>query len=136
MPTIEFLSDDKYIEVEQGESILQASLRAGIAHTHVCGGKARCTTCRIILLDGDEVKLSPPYAKEIELADKFCFTPNIRLTCQAHVIDNIDLTMMLMSDEGKVASSGLEKKLAILFCDIRDFTSFLKSNYPMTSFMY
>jgi ferredoxin len=64
MPTIEFLSDNKSVEVKQGEAILQTSLRAGILHTHVCGGKARCTTCRIILLDGNEVKLSAPAKKK------------------------------------------------------------------------
>ena len=40
MPSIHFLPDDKVIEIETGESILRASLRAGIPHTYVCGGNA------------------------------------------------------------------------------------------------
>jgi len=119
MPTIEFLSDGKVIAIEEGESMLQASLRAGIPHTHVCGGKARCTTCRVLLIDGDENKLSPRNDQESALADKFGFASNIRLACQAYVSDDIktrrlviddddvDLTLMLMSDDTiKVSSTG------------------------------
>jgi adenylate cyclase len=143
MPKIEFMSDAKVIDVEPGESILQASLRAGIPHTHVCGGKARCTTCRVILLDGDEVKLSAPCKKERELARKFGFAANIRLACQAYISDSIktrrlviddddvDLALMLMSDEARgVTASGIEKKLTILFADIREFTSFSERQLP------
>ena len=143
MPTIEFLSDGKVVTIEEGESVLQASLRAGIPHTHVCGGKARCTTCRILVLDGDEDKLSPRSDQESSLAKKFGFASNIRLACQAYVSediktrrlviddDDVDITLMRMSDEtSKVSSTGLEKKVVILFSDIRDFTSFSDKQLP------
>jgi adenylate cyclase len=143
MPTIEFLSDAKSIEIEEGESILQASLRAGIPHTHVCGGKARCTTCRILLIDGDENRLSPPGDEEYELVEKLGFAPNIRLACQSYVRDDIkirrlviddndiDLAMLKRSDDtGKFSSTGVETRVAILFTDIRDFTSFSDNQLP------
>ncbi|MBT7952393.1 MAG: adenylate/guanylate cyclase domain-containing protein [Gammaproteobacteria bacterium] len=143
MPKIEFLSDAKSIEIEEGESILQASLRAGIPHTHVCGGKARCTTCRILLIDGDENRLSPPGDEEYELVKKLGFAPNIRLACQSYVRDDIkirrlviddndiDLAMLKRSDDtGKFSSTGVETRVAILFTDIRDFTSFSDNQLP------
>ena len=110
MPTIEFLSDNKSVEVKQGETILQTSLRAGILHTHTCGGKARCTTCRIILLDGDEVKLSAPREKEIELANKFGFAVNIQLACQAEINGNIKTRRLVPCRARRVLRySGTEK---------------------------
>ena len=45
--TIEF-KGEKIIEIKEGQSILEASLQAGIPHYHECGGKAKCSTCRIL----------------------------------------------------------------------------------------
>lgn len=143
MASIHFLPDDRIIEVNEGESILQASLRAGIPHTHVCGGKARCTTCRIMVVEGDLDVISAPTENESYLANKLGFPLNIRLACQAYisgdiksrrlVIDDDDLDMSLAksSVEGEgLCSSGMEKEVAILFSDIRDFTSFSDRQLP------
>ncbi len=50
---VEFLGE-KTIIVEQGQSLLKASLNAGIPHFHACGGKAKCSTCRVLVLEGDQ----------------------------------------------------------------------------------
>jgi len=47
MANLHFLPDDVKVEAEPGQSLLDASLAAGITHTHVCGGRARCSTCRV-----------------------------------------------------------------------------------------
>jgi len=65
---VEF-SSDRNIRIEQGQSLLEASLAAGIPHFHVCGGNARCSTCRVLILAGKE-QLSTRNEKEIhESAD-------------------------------------------------------------------
>ena len=51
--------DQRVVDVAEGESLLDASLRAKLPHTHVCGGTARCSTCRVHVLAGAE-HLSPP----------------------------------------------------------------------------
>ncbi|NKB35636.1 MAG: 2Fe-2S iron-sulfur cluster binding domain-containing protein [Gammaproteobacteria bacterium] len=143
MPSIEFLSDNKKIDAEQGESILQAALRAGISHTHVCGGKARCTTCRVLIIDDTDGHLSPRCDREKLLADKFGFSSNIRLACQAKVTgdvktrrlviddEDVDITLLNITEEGEsFSSTGIEKSVAILFADIRDFTSFSEIQLP------
>src|SRR5262249_42161496 len=49
---------DRVIRVPRGMSVLEASLRHEIPHAHVCGGRGRCSTCRIRIL-GDLGALSP-----------------------------------------------------------------------------
>ena len=144
MPSIHFLPDDKVIEIETGESILRASLRAGIPHTYVCGGNARCTTCRVLLVDGDESSISPLNESETLIANKFGFATNIRLACQSYVssdisirrlvIDDADVTLArLCSECDSLTSTGKETHVVVLFADIRDFTSFQKSSCHMMS---
>jgi adenylate cyclase len=38
------------VTVPQGFSILEASRWANISHTSICGGRARCSTCRVRIL--------------------------------------------------------------------------------------
>lgn len=141
MPSIHLLVDNRHIETEAGESILQASLRAGIPHTHVCGGRARCTTCRILLIDTRRDDISVPTASEVRVAERFGFTPDVRLACQAYaqaditirrlVVDDADIALTrLRSDNNDLAATGAEKHLAILFADLRDFTGFAEKQLP------
>ena len=47
----------KYVEgtevtVTRGTTLLEASLLAGIPHAHICGGRGRCSTCRVHVVNG------------------------------------------------------------------------------------
>jgi 2Fe-2S ferredoxin len=52
---------------------------------HACGKKGRCTTCKIILIEGEE-NLSPPTDRELAFAELGRLQPNQRLACQAILI--------------------------------------------------
>ena len=54
MALIHYLPDEIEIEANEGETILRAALRAGMDHAHLCGGSARCSTCRVIIIEGLE----------------------------------------------------------------------------------
>ena len=142
MPEIHYLPDDRAIEIYDDDIILEASLRAGIPHTHVCGGSARCSTCRVLIVEGLEF-CSPRTSLEEELAKKLHLEPEIRLACQTQVaggkvilrrlaIDSEDLESFNDEIAGKLISApvGQEKKIAILFADIRGFTAFAESLLP------
>jgi adenylate cyclase len=142
MPHIHYLPDDRTIEVDDDDIILEASLRAGIPHTHICGGSARCSTCRVLIVEGLEF-CSPRTSPEEELAKKLRLEPEIRLACQTQVtggkvilrrlaIDSEDLESFNNQMAGKSISPpvGHEKKIAILFADIRGFTPFAESLLP------
>ena len=140
MPTITYVPDNKSVASEEGETILQTSLRLGIPHTHVCGGNARCSTCRVIILDGLE-NCSQRNSREQGLANRLRFGPQIRLACQTLITGHVtlrrlvldeadvELTSQLTPDKTPI-TAGEEKKIAILFADIRKFTTFSESLPP------
>jgi adenylate cyclase len=128
-----FLPDDRIVELEPGETVLQASLRSGIPHTHVCGGNARCSTCRVLILAGAE-RCQPRNAREREMADRLRFSPEIRLACQTTVTGEVTLRRLVLdaedvdlTDQLTVGAArrqvGVERQVAVLFADIRGFTS-------------
>jgi adenylate cyclase len=134
MPRI-IIQPDK--AVEQGDdslSLLRLAQMNGIPHASACGGHARCSTCRVIVLEGLE-NLSPRTEPETRLATAKGFEPNVRLACQtcAHgpatvrrlVLDERDVELATTCS-GR--SAGKEATLAILFSDIRSFTPFAEHN--------
>jgi adenylate cyclase len=68
---VDFLRD-KQISVGEDQTILAASLAAGIPHYHSCGGKAQCSTCRILIVEGME-NISVYTDKEAALRQKMAF---------------------------------------------------------------
>ncbi|MEG4212504.1 2Fe-2S iron-sulfur cluster-binding protein [Microcoleus sp. S13_B4] len=62
MPQIHYLPDDRTIEIDDDDIILEASLRADIPHTHICGGSARCSTCRVLICRRFRILLSAHFA--------------------------------------------------------------------------
>ena len=134
MPRIHYLPDEKEVEADPVETILQVSLRAEIPHTHVCGGHARCSTCRVLIVEGIE-HCAPRNSKEQLMAERLAFGPIIRLACQTTLTGNVKLRRLVLDDEdtalvdqskpgATVSSVGDEKRIAILFADIRGFTPF------------
>ena len=131
MPIIQYDGDgDKKVEEKANSlTLLEISVKNNIPHTQACRGNARCSTCRIIVLEGFE-SLSPPTEAEITLARKKGFANNIRLACQAKVNSDVKIRPLILdNDDIKIAmgekegSTGDEQKVAILFSDIRGFTS-------------
>ena len=140
MSYIFYLPDEKKVEAAAKQTVLQASLKAKIPHAHACRGRGRCSTCRVIVLEGLEY-CSPPGERERKLAKKLHFDPAMRLACQVKVtgdvvvkrpvLDAIDMKLTnQLTRKGHDDHAGEEKKLAILFCDIEGYTSFAESLPP------
>jgi adenylate cyclase len=140
MPIIRYLPDNFEVDIMPGMTILQASRENGIPHIHVCGGNARCSTCRVMVLEG--VSHCPPRNdKEQAMANRLCFPPEIRLACQTAPTGDVLIRRLVLDDEDiavteqkgaeTVASAvGIERKAAIMFADIRDFTRFSETHLP------
>ena len=63
-----------------GESLLDASERAGVPIEAACGGFAACNSCRVLVLDGGAT-LGPLEEEEAGFLD----APGQRLACQVQV---------------------------------------------------
>ena len=130
-------TDNKTIDVSPDTTILEATLKANINHMHVCGGNARCTTCRVDILDGLD-NCRPRNQKEKQLSEKLGFPRNIRLACQTKisgnvtirrpVVDDLDIKIILKQlGDTPGTRLGQEKDLAILFTDIVNYTGFAEA---------
>ena len=139
MPRLTYLNE-KTVEIDAATTVLQASLQNGIPHTHVCGGNAKCSTCRILILEGLE-HCCPRNEKEQKMADRRAFSANVRLACQTTptgdvtlrrlVIDNEDIDLVDDEIAGSAPRSvGEDRQVAILFSDIRNFTTFAEAQLP------
>ena len=85
MPTIlaETATGTTTIDAPEGKKLVLTIEDAGIDILHRCGGNARCTTCRVEILEGEPGEMGElernRLAMEAELAD------NVRLSCQIRV---------------------------------------------------
>ncbi|MEI4828355.1 2Fe-2S iron-sulfur cluster-binding protein [Bacillus sp. FJAT-53711] len=75
-------------EVEEGTKLVLALEDNGVNILHRCGGKAKCTTCRVEILDGDFCE--PNKVEKHAFAEKGV-EDYLRLSCQVYV--NADMTV-------------------------------------------
>jgi adenylate cyclase len=137
---ISYAPDARRVEASPGETILEAALRAGIRLTHACGSKARCSTCRVAILQG-LANCSPRTRAEQAVADHLRFKPMIRLACQTRIAGPLSARRLVLDDQDEELAvesmsdlvtdeAGEERHVAILFADIRGFTAFAEKLLP------
>jgi adenylate cyclase len=115
-------------------TLLEVSRRHGIAHASACGGHARCSTCRVLVVEHPE-NLSPPTEAETVLAARKGFGDSIRLACQTRPLGPVTVRRLVLDDDDLEMAqgdgpraAGEERTLAVLFSDIRGFTPFAESH--------
>ncbi len=120
---------------DEFSSILDLSIANQIPHLHECGGHGRCTTCRVRILEGLE-NLNRKSQTEQETSFIRKWDPSIRLACQAFPHGDIKLQRLIWSmgevnqlqTELAPVGEADERPIAILFCDLRNFTSLSSEN--------
>jgi adenylate cyclase len=128
--------DGRAVRVPKGLSVLDASRRGGIPHASVCGGRARCSTCRVRVLLGAE-SLAPPSPAETRVLTPLGADRAVRLACQLKPMADISVwpllppeTTVRHEDRLNVTEAGAERFVAILFVDIRASTQLVESRLP------
>lgn len=128
--------DGRFIDVVRGTSVLEASRLAGIPHAHVCGGRGRCSTCRV-RVRAEIGSIDPPNDAEQRVLRRIGAIANVRLACQLRPRGTVDVTPLLppfayaMDGRRRVDyAQGSEREIAILFADIRGFTALSEGRLP------
>ncbi len=124
--------DGPEIQSELGLTLLEISQAHSVPHTALCGGKGRCTTCRVIVEEGAEL-LHPPTEVEARSLAAVGAPPGTRLACQIRPTDPSTVFRVFRPNGGRNrahASQGEERQLAILFLDMRGFTARTAGQLP------
>lgn len=120
------------VTAEKGMTLLEMSHANAIPHTALCGGKGRCTTCRVIIEEG-AADLHPANDAEARSLAAVKAPHNMRLACQIRPVADLTVCRMFRPDgkKGRAhASQGEEHQLAILFLDMRGFTARTSGQLP------
>jgi len=122
--------------LHRGATILEASRKAGIPHASVCGGRGRCSTCRVHVVAG-LADLPPASPQERRVLDRIGAPANARLACQTRPTKPVQIVPLLPATataRDAVARPGYlqgrEQEIAILFGDLRAFTRLAHQKLP------
>jgi adenylate cyclase len=123
--------------VPKGLSVLEASLRNNVPHASVCGGRARCSTCRIRVI-GDCSALPEPSKREAFVLNRVGATdPSIRLACQLRPTEDLSFFQLFVphtasahAHNAQPHSIGEERYLVSLFVDMRGSTELAEARLP------
>ncbi|MBM7844360.1 adenylate/guanylate cyclase domain-containing protein [Herpetosiphon giganteus] len=123
------------VTIPPGTSLLEASLANGIPHAHSCGGRGRCSTCRIEIIEGAKA-LNPPNETEQRLLKRFGAGGDIRLACQTIPTGACVVRPLLHHHDRAqpgtptMISHGADKQIVIMFADLRGFTTLSEGKLP------
>ncbi len=116
-----------------GTTLLEMSRFGGVPHASVCGGRGRCSTCRVRVVAGLEL-LPPAGAEEAALLKRVGATADVRLACQLRPV--ADLAVLPLLPVGAATRGapdylqGDEREICVLFADLRGFTRFAERKLP------
>ena len=114
--------------------MLATTVDAGVPVAHLCGGRGRCSTCRIRIIEGLDA-LTSRTELEAAMAERLDFPDEVRLACQTGadggvrfwrlVLDKIDVAMASQLGNPHYAGPiGREvEQAAVMFADVVGFTS-------------
>jgi len=122
----------------RGLTILETSLRYNVPHASVCGGKARCSTCRVRVIS-DRTALPPPSGRESFVLARVgaSANPAIRLACQLRPKADIAVIPVLPANVGADfvrnrhrINIGEEHYVVSMFIDMRGSTKLAETRLP------
>jgi adenylate cyclase len=126
------------VRVPKGLSVLEASLRNNVPHASICGGRARCSTCRIRVI-GDCSSLPEPSRREAFVLNRVGAgsDPAIRLACQLRPEADLSFFQIFLPQitaaslrTSRPSRIGEERYLVSMFVDMRGSTKLAEKRLP------
>lgn len=123
------------VRVPLGPTLLEISRMSDVPHVSVCGGRARCSTCRVGVESG-LADLVPPSSAEAMTLASIRAPPHVRLACQIRPREPITVTRLVAPPAPKDGRrpaghpQGIERNLVVLFLDTRGFTRIAERRLP------
>jgi len=122
--------DGRSARVPRGFSVLEASRAAGITHTSICGGRGRCSTCRVRVIAGAEPLPTPAPGEQAVLA-RVQAGPGVRLACQLRPTTDLAVVPLLPAGNVRRApKTGEERFIVALVADMRNSVRLAETRLP------
>jgi adenylate cyclase len=123
------------VAIVSGATVLETLREHGIPHASVCGGRARCTTCRILVTKGLD-QFTAASGLEAKALARIGATAGMRLACQIRPTADISIMPLLAADANAVDGTvrggleGSERPVTVVFVDLRGSTSLGEAKMP------
>lgn len=135
-PRLRYAPGDRAVDLIPGATLLESIRAAGIEHASICGGRGRCSTCRVRIGAGLDT-LSSPSEQETKVLARHSVSPSVRLACQLRPNKDLEVAALVPSDispkqrsKASAYQQGQELKAAFLFVDLRGSTKLCEDRLP------
>lgn len=121
-----------------GATLLEISRLRHVPHASICGGRARCSTCRVRVEAGYSGLPTPLFAEAVTLG-AIGAPDGVRLACQIRPSDALTVTRLVALDANATRrmnsgmaddADGVERHLAVMFLDLKGFTALSEKRLP------
>jgi adenylate cyclase len=111
------------LRIPRGWSVLEASRSHHLAHLSLCGGRARCSTCRVQVTEGED-RCPPPGPEEQATLARIQAGAGVRLACRLRPQGDIAVIPLLgarhrASERARVLTA-IEQDVALVCVDWRN----------------
>ena len=120
------------VRVPRGWSVLEASRSFHLPHAAMCGGRARCSTCRVRVTGGGEFCPAPANDEQATL-ERIGAPPDVRLACQLRPEGNISVVPLVRTARPiyrPTEQRSGEREVVVLFCDIKNRADLTADHLP------
>jgi len=119
------------VRVPRGWTVLEASRSHHIPHMSMCGGRARCSTCRVRVISG-EASCPAPEADEAHTLARIGAPTSVRLACQLRPRGDIAVVPLLAVAPATLLPSSVrnsvERDIVVMVVDWCGRTAFAKQH--------
>jgi adenylate cyclase len=121
------------VSIPRGWSVLEASRSFHLPHASMCGGRARCSTCRVRVTAGQEY-CPPPAQDEKDTLERIRAPAEVRLACQLRPQGNVSVIPIVRTARPVYRATAPrrsgEHDVVVLYCDFRNRADFASDHLP------